>query len=124
MANPPSHGRDGTRKSQAEAVENGFPSQRQHFFRNVLIFRIDDEFGNILRQPGYIRKLTGTFLPRQRRRCSDRERTCNELTPFHARSLLLARIMLNPRAEFQQISTSRNGVRRAWSVHIAGAERR
>src|SRR3989442_13982043 len=32
--------------------------------------------------------------------------------------------MLNPGAELQQISISRKGVRRAWGVHIAGAERR
>src|SRR5438552_6351121 len=87
LANERSHRRNGTCKSQTEAVENGFPSQRQDFFRNVLILRIDDELANVLRQPRYIREPTGTFLSRldrpgrQRRRGNHAERTRKELTP-------------------------------------------
>src|SRR2546427_10817102 len=87
LADKRAHRRDRTRKSQPEAIENGFPSQRQHFFRNVFIFRICDELANVLRQARYIRELPRTFL-RLQRRCGRRnhpKRTSKELTPFHAR---------------------------------------
>src|SRR2546428_832717 len=47
LANQRPHWRDGTCESQTEAVKNGFPSQRQHVFRNVTIFRTRDELRNI-----------------------------------------------------------------------------
>src|SRR6267142_1584351 len=87
LANQRSHWRDGPCQSKAEAVENRFPSQREHAFWNILILRIDDELGNVLGQPRYIWKLTGAFLRRQRRCCNRPKRTCNALTPFHARFL-------------------------------------
>ena len=62
LANERPHWRDRARKSQTEAVEHGFSSQRQHVFRNVFIFGVGDEVANVLRQPGYVRKLTRTFL--------------------------------------------------------------
>src|SRR5207244_7510711 len=70
-------------KIQTEAIETGFPSQFKYFFRNIRIFRIDDELGNILRQAGYIWKLTGTFLNRQRRGSNYPYGTFKEFTPFH-----------------------------------------